>query len=535
MPLFQILAVSNVALLIWAVVKDYNKKPVSYKIFSVGIGFILLSGILGQFQHGVAGSELVFSYVLVVGILLGSVLITLSTFFLADEEVNMRFRTTVAHNLSNEYSRYEALISRTGDVFFDWNSETDCAYLSTNFEEFFGIPRRHDRFSEHFENYSTTLRMSGEIKTALSRISGESEHEHVEGSFIHPDGAERWFSLDLTTSLNHEGKKVHIIGIVRDITEQKKLQLQCAAQQEYNDISSRLYSNVLEADMSRNVLIGQNAAQLAAHLGLGKNLCYEDTIEAIQDQLTHPDYRQAYGEALSRKRILSLYKNAFTCFDHVTYELDGNGVYQWLRLDVQIYYSDITDAIRIISYVRNISNEKSRELALFESSQRDSLSNLLNKGATRVAIEQLLVSSPSATRHALFMIDVDNFKAVNDTLGHFAGDSVIVDVADKLRSLFRCEDILGRFGGDEFVVFMTDITDLASLEAKCRQLNDEVTLRYKSDEAECAIGLSIGVAVYPVHGQDYATLCTKADSALYAVKNDGKGTYAIYSDELLHV
>lgn len=130
---------------------------------------------------------------------------------------------------------------------------------------------------------------------------------------------------------------------------------------------------------------------------------------------------------------------------------------------------------------------------------------------------------------AFFLIDIDNFKNVNDTLGHAKGDEVIHEISQRIISLFRSDDILGRIGGDEFVVFMKHTPkDVAERKAilLCEALRMEL-----SNTKECVlVSATIGIALSPTDGLDFITLYQHGDEALYRIKNEGKNNYGFYGE-----
>ena len=126
---------------------------------------------------------------------------------------------------------------------------------------------------------------------------------------------------------------------------------------------------------------------------------------------------------------------------------------------------------------------------------------------------------------AALLIDLDNFKQLNDTLGHQKGDEALQDVAKILRQHFREYDILCRLGGDEFIVFMTNIENASAVEAKGAEILDILA----KSETTPHFTVSIGAAAYPAAGNDYESLYLAADNAMYASKKSGKNR--IYVDD----
>lgn len=163
--------------------------------------------------------------------------------------------------------------------------------------------------------------------------------------------------------------------------------------------------------------------------------------------------------------------------------------------------------------------------------ERDLLTNVYNKASGINIAENELNVSDEKSLHALFIIDIDNFKGVNDNLGHAIGDKVLAEAAKAILGVFREADIVSRFGGDEFVVFAPHISDMSFVEEKAVKLCGELRKSYRDGGNTQNISASVGIACFPVHGLTYDELFKRADKALYAIKKQGKDGFAIYSDK----
>lgn len=163
--------------------------------------------------------------------------------------------------------------------------------------------------------------------------------------------------------------------------------------------------------------------------------------------------------------------------------------------------------------------------------ERDLLTNVYNKISGIDIAENELKVNDEKSLHALFIIDIDNFKGVNDNLGHAVGDRVLVEAAKTISGIFREADIVSRFGGDEFVIFASHISDMSFMEEKAVKLCSELRKSYRDGGNVQNISASIGIACFPVHGLTYDELFKCADKALYTVKKQGKDGFAIYSDK----
>ena len=182
---------------------------------------------------------------------------------------------------------------------------------------------------------------------------------------------------------------------------------------------------------------------------------------------------------------------------------------------------------RIIGQIRSITSQKKTENKLIDDATLDSLTKIYNKAYATRKIEDYLAEGVSGT---LFVIDLDNFKLVNDNLGHLFGDEVLVNVAKAIKSLFRSDDIVGRIGGDEFIAFMKGSLEREKIEDRAAKIN-ELILGVYIGEVKFKISASIGVASAPVDGTDFETIFQKADNAMYFRKNKTKNGYSIYDSD----
>jgi diguanylate cyclase (GGDEF)-like protein len=183
--------------------------------------------------------------------------------------------------------------------------------------------------------------------------------------------------------------------------------------------------------------------------------------------------------------------------------------------------------------VEDITERRNAEARISHLARYDELTALPNRVNFRDEMERLLAISHSAARlSALLFIDLDQFKQVNDTLGHPCGDELLCAVADRLREMLRPEDFVARFGGDEFVVFQQNIRSEDDAAGLARRIVDRLSERYQIDNHLVEIGASIGIAMTTPPGISADTLMKNADMALYRAKADGRGTFCFFRDEM---
>ena len=182
--------------------------------------------------------------------------------------------------------------------------------------------------------------------------------------------------------------------------------------------------------------------------------------------------------------------------------------------------------------VEDITERRKAEARISHLARYDELTALPNRLNFRDEIERLLtVHHDTALLSALLFVDLDQFKQVNDTLGHPCGDRLLSMVADRLREMLRPEDFVARFGGDEFVVFQQNIKSAEEAAALARRIVDRLSERYEVDRHLVEIGASIGIAMTSP-GVKADHLLKNADMALYRAKSSGRGTFCFFREEM---
>jgi diguanylate cyclase (GGDEF)-like protein/PAS domain S-box-containing protein len=181
----------------------------------------------------------------------------------------------------------------------------------------------------------------------------------------------------------------------------------------------------------------------------------------------------------------------------------------------------------------DITSKKATEEQLERLAYFDSLTNLPNRLLFRDRLSQEVAAARRhGNRVALFFIDLDRFKYVNDTLGHAAGDELLQIVAQRLRQCVRESDTVSRLGGDEFTVIIPDIEHADQVSGIAQKIIDDLGRSIPLRAQEVQIGASVGVAVFPDDGEDVEQLIRHADMALYKAKDEGRNNFQFFSAEL---
>jgi diguanylate cyclase (GGDEF)-like protein/PAS domain S-box-containing protein len=211
---------------------------------------------------------------------------------------------------------------------------------------------------------------------------------------------------------------------------------------------------------------------------------------------------------------------------------DANGRYRWYKVRIAVQIDSTGKIIKAVGTLSDIDDERRAKDLLQSKADRDSLTMLLNKMTSRAEIEKYIAESKGKKKAALFILDIDEFKSVNDHYGHMFGDVVLQEMASEIQKLFSTEDVVSRIGGDEYLILMKDIADRKQVLQRAIDLNTNIAEDIiKKNMDGLKISCSIGVSVFPDDGEDYKTLFEHADMALYASKAGGKDVAMFYEKD----
>jgi diguanylate cyclase (GGDEF)-like protein/PAS domain S-box-containing protein len=207
------------------------------------------------------------------------------------------------------------------------------------------------------------------------------------------------------------------------------------------------------------------------------------------------------------------------------------------RLDIHLIVSPLTDEsgnmFGILSVAYDITERKRVEEHISHVAHHDALTGLPTRTLLRdrlhVALDRARYNQSSV---ALLMVDLDNFKRINDTIGHHAGDAALISIANRLRASIRRSDTVARMGGDEFVVMLEDIHAVDEAERITRKILEAIRQPITINSEIHSITASVGVCIYPERAEDDQTLFRNADAAMYCAKSEGRNSYQVFSESM---
>lgn len=400
-------------------------------------------------------------------------------------------------------------------------------YTNDGFFKIFGYTR------EEYEAADDEVRMNLFSQSDFIDMVRKLNTEYEPGEIvefetrINKKGGEKAWVLISTRKPRNVAKNEQVfICNITDITYTKKLQMQLREEKERYEIVEEISDEIMF-----NYDVVSDVFECSAKIlrGMGTRTRIENAIETftygdVFDHRDVPAFILALSNALSGKKI--------NVFDARVINNRGDGV--WHRIKFAAIYGDDGNATKFVGTMTDIDKEKKEKSRLISKAETDQLTGFLNKISTSLKIGETIREYPDE-QGALLLIDIDDFKKLNDTYGHRVGDEFLRSFTSKLFLGFGTNDVLGRIGGEEFVVYINsvgndeeDITERATKSAReileaCRS----VTLEGVDDrEFTC----SVGIATYPADGGSYSELYEKADKAMYYVKNHGKKNFAFFDE-----
>ncbi|MEG2451804.1 MAG: diguanylate cyclase [Clostridium sp.] len=301
----------------------------------------------------------------------------------------------------------------------------------------------------------------------------------------------------------------------KDEREQLRLALEC-----HKIIMNQATDIIFEWDIKADTLVCSS--------NWYKKFGYAPISEHISKNMLHS--QNIYSEDMKFFKEIMEETAAGTPYSETEFRIkNAKGENIFCRIRATTQYDSSGVPIKAVGVIIDISKEKYQWKILMDQTQRDSLTGLFHKNAAKQAVN-LYLKQTDSPKSIMLLIDLDDFKQVNDKYGHLCGDALLTNMAKVLHEVFRSGDIISRVGGDEFVVFLPEITKKRVDERieDLRAALSEVSVSGKKGVVSC----SIGVSLCPDHGVDFNSLYKCADVALYYVKSNKKGEMAVYSYEM---
>ena len=364
------------------------------------------------------------------------------------------------------------------------------------------------------------------VRQHIEASVGERRRFSVEYRITTADGAEKWV-LERGVGVADERGELVLEGFIEDITERHSLyQAQQQAELRYRDIFEHASEGIFQTTPQGRYLAANPA--LARIYGYPSPEALMRSLDNIGQQL------YVLGSQRERFRRLMETEGEVLNFESEVHRADGSRI--WISENAHIVRDIRGDVLYYEGTVQDISERRRHQEELQRQANHDMLTGLPNRTLLADRVQQGIWRAARLGYYlAVVFIDLDNFKFINDSLGHGAGDELLKKVAQRLRDCVRNSDTVARLGGDEFVLLLGDHFRTSTVISQLRRVLNEIRQPVELAGRSFQIGASLGVAMYPGDAEDADSLLKHADAAMYAAKSGGRNTFQFFTRELNRV
>ena len=383
-------------------------------------------------------------------------------------------------------------------------------YLNSTYQKLLGFKPWKDKKTEEIFDKSISKSIIESDREAFY----EGKHKHEE-YITNEEGIKKLYATYKFPIDSNEGKVLCGFGL--DITQEK-------IYQEKIELYSKIFDNTNEAIIltdEKGITIDINNAF--------KELTGYSKKEIIGK---NPNIRKS--EKHNNEFYAKMWKSLMTkgSWTGEMFNKHKNGTIYPELMNINSIKNEKNEITNFVGIFQSIEHQKQIESQLKKMAHYDTLTNLPNRTLFYDRLDKSIQRAHrDETLMGIIFLDLDDFKVINDTIGHSAGDTVLKVVAKRLINTVRDSDTVARLGGDEFVIILEKISQLSDISYIADKIISEIKAPIQvKDNKECSIGISLGISIYPKHTTDKKELLEFADSAMYKAKDSGKNCYKIYNN-----
>ena len=427
-------------------------------------------------------------------------------------------RKKAEEELKESEERYRAVLKQSAESIYLFDPETK-RVLEANaaFQELLGYTseelletRIYDFIAADHEDIDENVRRD----LREGQRFGERTYRRKDGSMVDVEVS--------MSAIPYDGNEVLCV-VARDVTERKE------AEEALSESEERFRSAFEDAPVGV-ALVGLDRRYLRVNRALCEMLGYseEELLEKTSTEITHPDDLEKSAE---RTRLVLENEAGSSHLEKRYIHADGHVV--WVLSSVSLVQDSGGNPDHFVALFQDVTERRALEERLEYQAFHDPLTDLPNRALFTDRLGHALARLNRRKEPiAVLFVDLDNFKHVNDSLGHEAGDRLLVAAAERLRESVRPEDTVARLGGDEFTVLLEGIVDWDGADRAAERISRSMQAPFHLDGREIFTGVSIGVAITDTIPEEIEDLLKNADLALYSAKRKGRNRYEFFEEAL---
>ena len=404
--------------------------------------------------------------------------------------------------------RYRLAFEQTSMRLWDYNIKTKQLYRSKKIQDEDGFAQLVDNVPEYFiENDIVHLDYQEGYLEFYKKVSKGIDCDYLFKS-LRKDGVYKWLHISYQVVFDEFGKPDHAIGVGEDVNEVYENKLKIQREQYYESLfhRSRIYYDI---NLSQNSIIFNEEKNIFQNVN---DYSYTTFLEMVIENVVDKKDANRFKKEFNIEKLKKDYRDGLTFISN-EFEL-GVDEKRWYEVDINLYSPVDSQDICAFATIRDIDEKKRYELSLEFKVRHDELTGLY----TRQVIRNYVENVAHYKSIAMLMIDVDNFKLINDTFGHAYGDETLKNIADVLQRVVDDRGIVGRMGGDEFIIIVDHFENSQDVVNMAQRINDNIHLSYFVKNQKYDLSCSIGIAYSKEGPHHFDTLYQKADENQYRMK-----------------
>ena len=443
-------------------------------------------------------------------------------------------QTLERQHIQRSEARYRLMAENISDIIWSTDSEFHTDFISPSAQHVLGYSADYllqhgsdeiivgDRYVEFMRDIARELRPQVYNAEKARALRKRGFHRQIVSDAIKADGRKCPLETRVSLMWNEQGRFLGLLGVARDITEQRRTEnrLRMAA-----TVFENTTGAVLVTDPAGYIVqVNENFTRITGYRS-----------DEIIDQLPVVLTARLHEEAFYREVMMALEQQGRWEGEIWQQRKDGEAFPSWAGITA-VQDGD-GDLVSYVCFFVDISERKASEARIQSLAYYDVLTGLPNRTLFQDRLQAALqLAARRSEWVAVLFLDLDRFKPINDSLGHAAGDTVLKDVARRLRRCVRESDTVARMGGDEFTILLAGLSDHDAALSACMHVAEKVLLAlgpaFVLQEREFFVSASIGIALSPLDGAESSVLLKNADTAMYHAKAMGKDTFQFYQSEM---
>lgn len=431
--------------------------------------------------------------------------------------------------LVRETALLRGLIDSVPDLITFKNERSEFLGCNKAFAEYVNLQESELIGKTDLDLFSKEVAEFYQIKDKAMLDAGEARRNE---EWIHyADGRRVLLDTLKTPFFSSEGEVLGLIGISRDITERKEAEARILNQQQFLEtVIDAVADPVLVIDTDFQILISNKSARQIFKLEQSPAQVLED-LESCLEILLKNEVPCSEPQDSPVSQVLSFSQPIRQIRD-----LRTNSGVRSFELTANPYLGEKFRTGGIVLVARDITDKQRAEERIQFMAHHDALTGLPNRILLRDRFDQAVnAANREREKVALLFLDLDDFKSVNDSLGHQVGDHLLQAVVTRLQQRVREADTISRQGGDEFLIMLRELRDATHAEIICEDLLACFKESFNILDYRLHTSFSIGISIYPDDGSDFDSLLQKADTAMYSAKEAGRNTFRFFTDEMNQV